>query len=82
MVKNEWFLSELDLEWIATGCYIMGCGGGGSPSPILLGLRQLIRAGAKVRVIDIEDMDESGVLAWGGGVGSPEVGQERLVNDL
>jgi hypothetical protein len=79
---KEWVLSELDLEWIATGCYIMGCGGGGSPAPVLLGLRQLIRAGAIVRVIDVEEMDESGILVWGGGVGSPEVGEERLVNDL
>lgn len=82
-VKNgEWSVSELDLQWIATGCYIMGCGGGGSPSAVLLGLLQLKRAGAEVKVIDLKDMDGSGVLVWGGGIGSPEVGEERLVNDL
>ncbi|KAF8917367.1 hypothetical protein CPB85DRAFT_1431292 [Mucidula mucida] len=29
--KREWIISELDLEWISTGCYILGTGGGGNP---------------------------------------------------
>ncbi|VDB99599.1 unnamed protein product [Peniophora sp. CBMAI 1063] len=29
--NREWLLSERDLEWISTGCYILGSGGGGSP---------------------------------------------------
>lgn len=30
-VRNRtWFISETDLEWITTGCYILGTGGGGS----------------------------------------------------
>ncbi|KAF8496615.1 hypothetical protein JB92DRAFT_1056519 [Gautieria morchelliformis] len=31
--NEEWMLSELDLEWIAEGCGILGTGGGGSPYP-------------------------------------------------
>lgn len=82
VVNKEWLLSEIDIAWIATGCYIMGCGGGGSPAAIFLGLRQMMRDGKTPRVIDVEQMDEKGVLAWGGGVGSPEVGEERLVNTM
>jgi hypothetical protein len=82
VVDKEWLLSELDIKWIATGCYILGCGGGGSPSAVYLGLRQMLRAGKTVRVVDIEKMKDNGVLVSGGGVGSPEVGEERLVNAM
>jgi len=82
VVEREWTLSELDIEWIATGCYILGCGGGGSPAAVYLGLRQMMRAGKTVRVVDVEKMQDDGVLVWGGGVGSPEVGEERLVNAM
>lgn len=27
---RTWYISETDLEWITTGCYILGTGGGGS----------------------------------------------------
>lgn len=74
-----WTLSEADVEWIATGCYILGTGGGGNPETIYLAIRELIRGGAKVRVADVISMDAESVAAWGGGIGSPEVGAERLV---
>lgn len=82
VVNREWFLSELDIQWIATGCYILGCGGGGSPAAVHLGLRQMLRAGKTIRVVEVEKMEDDGVLVWGGGVGSPEVGEERLVNAM
>jgi hypothetical protein len=81
VLSREWILSELDVEWIATGCYILGCGGGGAPYCQSLAIREMLRQGAKIRVIDLEDMEEGGKLIWGGGIGSPEVSQERLVSD-
>jgi DUF917 family protein len=74
-----WTLSETDVEWIATGCYILGTGGGGNPETIYLAIRELIRGGSKIRVVDVESMDKDSVAAWEGGIGSPEVGAERLV---
>ena len=77
--REAWVLSETDVEWVATGCYILGTGGGGNPETIYLAIREQIRAGAEIRVIDAESMDPDSVAAWGGGIGSPEVGAERLV---
>jgi hypothetical protein len=79
IINREWFLSENDLEWISIGCYILGCGGGGNPETLALAIREMIRGGANVRVIDADDMDKESHAVWGGGIGSPEVGAERLV---
>ncbi|WWD21805.1 hypothetical protein CI109_106293 [Kwoniella shandongensis] len=79
--KREWVLSETDAEWIAIGCYILGCGGGGSPYAKYLGLREMLRAGATVKIVDLAQIEKGGLVIWGGGMGSPEVSQERLVNE-
>ena len=81
IVDREWSLSEVDLEWIAAGCYILGCGGGGSPQHVFLALRQMLRAGHTCRVIDLDSMDPKSVLVWGGEIGSPEVITERLMGE-
>jgi len=77
---HEWYLSELDLDWIATGCYILGTGGGGNPATTMISIRELVRAGATVRVIDLDSLDPAMTVCWGGGIGSPEVVLERLDN--
>ncbi|WVW80695.1 hypothetical protein I302_102681 [Kwoniella bestiolae CBS 10118] len=79
--KGEWMLSEIDAEWIATGCYILGCGGGGSPYSKALALREIIREGGSIKIIDFSKLEDDGLVIWGGGIGSPEVSQERLVNE-
>ncbi|WWC72806.1 uncharacterized protein I206_106770 [Kwoniella pini CBS 10737] len=79
--KGEWLLSEIDADWIATGCYILGCGGGGSPYSKALALREIIRAGGSISIIDMKMLEDDGLVIWGGGIGSPEVSQERLVNE-
>ncbi|KAK4684534.1 uncharacterized protein P7C73_g5641, partial [Tremellales sp. Uapishka_1] len=79
--NREWVLSEFDAEWIAIGCYILGCGGGGSPYSKFLAIREMLREGATVKVIDLCDIAQDGMVIWGGGIGSPEVSQERLVNE-
>ncbi|KAG2357297.1 hydantoinase [Suillus spraguei] len=62
---REWLLSEIDLEWIADGCYVLGCGG----------------AGETIRVIDFSSVSPNGLVGWGGGMGSPEVSSERLLGN-
>ncbi|KAH7926166.1 hydantoinase [Leucogyrophana mollusca] len=79
--KGEWFLSEIDLEWIADGCYILGCGGGGSPLHTFLELREMVRAGEIVRVVDLSSVRSDALVGWGGGMGSPEVSSERLLGN-
>ena len=77
VVNREWHLSETDLAWITTGCYILGTGGGGSPYQHMLRLREMMRAGATVRVISPWDLRDDGLVACGGGKGSPQVSIEK-----
>lgn len=81
VIDGEWFLSEIDIEWISTGCYILGTGGGGNPHNVYLALREMMRAGSKCRVIDFESFDPNKMVVYGGGIGSPEVAAEKLMSD-
>ncbi|WVQ78564.1 hypothetical protein IAT38_000650 [Cryptococcus sp. DSM 104549] len=81
VVGGEWFLSETDIEWISTGCYILGTGGGGNPHNFYLALREMLRAGAVLRVIDLESLPQDKVVMYGGGIGSPEVAAEKLLSN-
>lgn len=53
---KTWLVSTTDLEWLAEGCYVLGCGGGGSPYPEMLKLRQHIQQGHELRIIDTESL--------------------------
>ncbi|KAH8881479.1 hypothetical protein GQ53DRAFT_812639 [Thozetella sp. PMI_491] len=76
-----WYINETDLNWISTGCYILGTGGGGSPYPHMIRLRRLLQAGAIVRVINPYDVSDDAAVGCGGGAGSPTVGIEKLAGD-
>jgi hypothetical protein len=78
---REWIISETDLVWISTGCYILGTGGGGSPYGHMLRLRQIMRDGGVVRVISPNDLKDDDKVACGGGKGSPTVSIEKLPGD-
>lgn len=79
-VENaEWLISEIDLEWIGIGAFILGCGGGGDPHQIVLAGKELVRAGATIRVVDYKSLSPEKLVGWGGSFGSPEVISERLV---
>lgn len=81
-VKNRvWLINETDLTWISTGCYILGTGGGGSPYSHMVRLRQMLRAGAVVRVVSPDDLADDDRVGCGGGMGSPTVGIEKLAGD-
>ncbi|KAI1612765.1 hypothetical protein EDD36DRAFT_245393 [Exophiala viscosa] len=75
---HEWIVSETDLEWLSVGCYILGCAGGGSPKAEFLKLRDQIRAGSIVRIIDSSSLSQDALIYWGGMMGSPAVSIERL----
>ncbi|KXT05185.1 hypothetical protein AC578_8411 [Pseudocercospora eumusae] len=83
IVKNEqgiheWQITETDINYLADGCYVLGCAGGGSPAASRIQLRDMLRAGYRMRVIRPEDLPEPGNIYWGGHMGSPATSNERL----
>ncbi|KAI0088853.1 DUF917-domain-containing protein [Irpex rosettiformis] len=76
--NREWVLSELDLEWIAEGCGVLGTGGGGSPYPPFLVARHLLREGKTIKVVAPDDVPESAMFMRCMFMGSPSVSNERL----
>ncbi|PCH44913.1 DUF917-domain-containing protein [Wolfiporia cocos MD-104 SS10] len=75
---RSWNLSELDLEWIAEGCGVLGTGGGGSTYPPYLMARQLLRDGKLIVVRDPDDIPEDAMFLRCSFMGSPSVSLERL----
>lgn len=75
---SGWILNETDLAWLSDGCYVLGCAGGGSPAASLLQLRDIVRAGHTIRVIDQSALKDDALIYWGGHMGSPAVSVERL----
>ncbi|KAH9896950.1 DUF917-domain-containing protein [Cubamyces lactineus] len=76
--NRTWKLSELDLEWIAEGCGVLGTGGGGSPYPPFLMARQALRDGKDIIVVDPDYTPETDVFIRCSFMGSPSVSSERL----
>ncbi|KAI9795904.1 MAG: hypothetical protein M1833_006631 [Piccolia ochrophora] len=56
VIDRQWYLSSTDLEWISIGCYILGCGGGGSPQGMLIHAQQLLERGETLRIIDAANL--------------------------
>ncbi|TCD68757.1 hypothetical protein EIP91_009903 [Steccherinum ochraceum] len=75
---RSWSLSEIDLEWVAEGCGILGCGGGGSPYPPFLVARQMLREDKEIIVVDPEDVPAESIFVRCTFMGSPSVMNERL----
>ena len=75
---QSWLVSTTDLEWLADGCYVLGCGGGGSPYPEMLKLRQHLESGHELRIIDMDSLSPEAKIYWAGNMGSPAVPAERL----
>ncbi|ERS94847.1 hydantoinase/oxoprolinase [Sporothrix schenckii 1099-18] len=77
----EWLLTKADIDFLADGCYVLGCGGGGNPSAGRLQLQDLLDAGHRVRVVDAADVSaiaDNAQVYWGGRMGSPAAIAERL----
>ncbi|KAI9832005.1 MAG: hypothetical protein M1819_004549 [Sarea resinae] len=74
----EWIISERDVTWLADGCYVLGCAGGGSPFAEFIQLRDQIREGYVMRVVDSSALADDAIIYWGGHMGSPAVSVERV----
>ncbi|TFK90339.1 hydantoinase/oxoprolinase [Polyporus arcularius HHB13444] len=75
---RRWKLSEVDLEWIAEGCGVLGTGGGGSSYPPFLMARQALRDGKHIYVLDPDDVLDGDTFIRCSFMGSPSVASERI----
>ncbi|CAL5868781.1 uncharacterized protein PFLUO_LOCUS3008 [Penicillium psychrofluorescens] len=79
---QQWIISATDLDFIAQGCRILGCGGGGDPYQEYLKAKAIIRnSPGKVKVVSPEYLPDDSLVGWTGCMGSPEVSMERLENN-
>jgi DUF917 family protein len=67
-----------ELEPLATGAWILGTGGGGSPYLAYLNMRTLYAEGTRVNLMDPADLADDALVAVVSNMGAPLVGQERL----
>ncbi|OJD12468.1 hypothetical protein AJ78_06939 [Emergomyces pasteurianus Ep9510] len=79
---GKWLLSKIDLQFISIGCYILGCGGGGSPYSTYLEAANLVEEGRVISIVDASSLSPDAVLVPVGAVGSPAVSDERPGGDL
>jgi uncharacterized protein len=67
-----------DLQPLATGAWILGTGGGGSPYLSYLNMRELYADGTRISLMDPADLADDALVAVVSNMGAPLVGQERL----
>jgi N-methylhydantoinase A/oxoprolinase/acetone carboxylase beta subunit len=79
--KGEWLVSATDLKFLEIGCYILGCGGGGSPYATYLALLEQLRQGERLTIINPSSLPDNAVLPPIAAVGTPAVGLERISSD-
>lgn len=76
--NREWIVNETDLEYISIGAYVLGCGGGGTPYPVYLELKNMLKNGDVMKIIDVNDTAEDGYYIPVAIAGSPTVSEEQL----
>jgi DUF917 family protein/N-methylhydantoinase A/oxoprolinase/acetone carboxylase beta subunit len=77
--NGEWIISVTDLKWIADGCKVLGCGGGGDPYQQYLKIRAMLeRSPGSIKVVSPTQLPETTMVGWTGCLGSPEVSMERM----
>ncbi len=73
-------LREDDITPLATGAWILGSGGGGSPHDGWLNLNALYRDGVAIYLVDPEELGDDDLVAVVSSMGAPLAGQERLAD--
>ena len=74
----SWEIAEADLGPIATGAALLGTGGGGNPYLGMLRMRELLRAGRRVQVLDPDELADEALVVSAGAMGAPVIGWEKL----
>lgn len=74
--NGTWWVSEIDCEFLATGCSVLACGGGGPGYMCYMAARALIKAGHRLPIVDIETLNEDEYIM--GSVSYGYVGLQNL----
>lgn len=69
-----------ELEFLATGAWILGTGGGGSPYASYLGVRRFHDEGGRITLMDPDELDDDDLVAVVSTMGAPLVFQERMTD--
>ncbi|XP_057316586.1 uncharacterized protein LOC130657611 [Hydractinia symbiolongicarpus] len=77
---GEWILNLWDVDCLAIGAGILGCGGGGSPYLGRLRLKRCVEKGMKVKIIHPLSLKEDEAAYCVAFMGAPEVLIERISN--
>lgn len=80
-VRNGvWYVSEVDLELISTGCGVLGTGGGGPTHHEFLKSLQALRTSeaGKMRIISPKALGDDDMVCFGSWYGTPSVINERI----
>ncbi|KAI8192524.1 putative D-/L-hydantoinase subunit A [Colletotrichum sp. SAR 10_75] len=75
-----WYVSEIDLELISTGCGVLGTGGGGPTHHEFLKSLQALRTSeaGKMRIISPRALKDEDMVCFGSWYGTPSVINERI----
>ncbi|KAL1387424.1 hypothetical protein HDK64DRAFT_330579 [Phyllosticta capitalensis] len=76
--NGTWWVSEVDCEFLATGCSVLACGGGGPGYMCYLAARAALKAGHRLPVVDINTLPDDGAVLGSVSYGAPIVTLERL----
>ncbi|RAK96822.1 hydantoinase/oxoprolinase [Aspergillus ibericus CBS 121593] len=84
ITNQTWVISPTDLDFLARGCKILGCGGGGDPYQEYLKTKAFLHHHpGTIKVISPSSLSlpDDALIGWTGCMGSPEVSMERLENN-
>ncbi|KAK8222591.1 hypothetical protein BKA81DRAFT_296263, partial [Phyllosticta paracitricarpa] len=76
--NGTWWVSEVDCEFLATGCSVLACGGGGPGYMCYLAARAALKAGHRLPVVDVNTLPDDGAVLGSVSYGAPIVTLERL----
>jgi len=73
-----WIVTTDHLDALEIGAGILGTGGGGNPYLGKLIARRFVEEGARIEIVDPDEVPDDAVVVSVGGMGSPTVSIERL----
>ncbi|KXT17606.1 hypothetical protein AC579_10129 [Pseudocercospora musae] len=74
---GQWWISEIDCEFLATGASVLACGGGGPGYMIYMAARDAIQKGGRMAVVDVEALSDDTWILGNISYGAPTVTLER-----